>query len=658
MTTTNFSRREFIKKAGTAVAASAVAGPVFAKDETDTTPGAGHMDIGKHIYKSLKWDMVRHRGSTLEKFKLLKELGYDGVELNSPDDLNKREALEASKATGLPIEGIVNAKHWNVRHSDPDPGVRARALENMKTALRDAGLVGADSVLLVPGKVTDPERENHDQVWTRSIAEIRKLLPLAAELKVKILIENVGNGFCYDPKKLAAYVDEIDSPWVGVHFDIGNHIWHSPPAEWIRVLGKRIHKLDVKDRKRDRKRSRIGDGDADWPEVRKALVELGYRGWAAAEVPGGDRDRLAEILDRMNRVLGKSDGNPSALKTASARSRTRHFRMGFTGFPHDISMDAVLDARRFSRENADILAHHIEGVPWAEALHEEPFSKELVEEWSGKKEATPDGGKIYLAVSPGRGDLKVADKGLPLPEELQGKPYDHPLVKKAFLNYCRRAIDFFEPDYLGIGIEVNEIYQASPEKWRAYARLHRYVYGELKKRHAGLPIFASFTLHGMLNARGVARERMVAAFDEIEPQNDLVAVSFYPFVAGGTTKIGAALKWMTDHFDRYEKPYAVAETGEAADRLTFPSTGQVVDGTPEKQTAYYRELLATARTGHFEFVISFLHRDYDAMWEKIKSGVPEFFMAWRDCGLVDEAGKPRPAYQVWKRYFDMPLAGR
>ena len=115
---------------------------------------------------------------------------------------------------------------------------------------------------------------------------------------------------------------------------------------------------------------------------------------------------------------------------------------------------------------------------------------------------------------------------------------------------------------------------------------------------------------------------------------------------------------MTDHFDRYEKPYAVAETGEAADRLTFPSTGQVVDGTPEKQTAYYRELLATARTRQFEFVISFLHRDYDAMWEKIKSGVPEFFMAWRDCGLVDEAGKPRPAYQVWKRYFDMPLAGR
>ena len=82
----------------------------------------------------------------------------------------------------------------------------------------------------MPGKVTDPKTENHDQVWGRSIAEIRKLLPLAEDLQIKILIENVGNGFCYDPKQFAQYVDEINSPWVGVHFDIGNHISVGPPA--------------------------------------------------------------------------------------------------------------------------------------------------------------------------------------------------------------------------------------------------------------------------------------------------------------------------------------------------------------------------------------------------------------------------------------------
>jgi hexulose-6-phosphate isomerase len=254
--------------------------------------------------------MIRTDGSTLEKFKMLKELGYDGVELDSPEGVDKREALEASRTTGLPIEGIVNSTHWRVRHSDPDPAVRAQALANMRTALRDAKFVGADSVLLVPGKVTDPKTENHDQVWERSITAIRELVPLAEELQIKILIENVGNDFCYDPKQFAQYIDEINSPWVGVHFDIGNHIWVSPPARWIRVLGKRIRKLDIKDRTKNRESTKIGDGDADWAGVRKALQAIGYRGWAAAEVSGGNRDRLAEVLRRMNRVVGKSDGEP------------------------------------------------------------------------------------------------------------------------------------------------------------------------------------------------------------------------------------------------------------------------------------------------------------------------------------------------------------
>ena len=295
------SRRRFIE--ATAVTLAGVSSCPVAAAESD---------IGKHIYKSLKWNMIKIDGSVREKFQLLKQLGYDGVELNSPDQVDKQEALKASRETGLPIEGLVNATHWKVRHSDPDPGVRQRALEDMKTALRDAALVGADSVLLVPGKVTDPERENHDQVWSRSLAAISQLMPLAEKLKVRILIENVGNGFCKQPKQFAQYIDEIKSPWFGVHFDIGNHISYAPPAEWIRTLGTRIRKLDVKDREKDKRPLvPIGQGDSDWSEVRQALVEVGYRGWAAAEVSGGDSARLTKVLKRMNDVLGNSDGMPA-----------------------------------------------------------------------------------------------------------------------------------------------------------------------------------------------------------------------------------------------------------------------------------------------------------------------------------------------------------
>jgi len=310
--TSSHSRRTFLQ---TTACLSSTALCLGAAD----TEGLGaadtdDLDVGKHIYKSLKWNMVKLGGTTNDKFTVLKELGFDGVELDSPGGLDANEAIAASQATGLTIEGVVNSTHWKVRHSDPDSEVRKQAMANMRQAMRYTKSVGAESILLVPGKVTDPDNENHDHVWQRSIEALRELTPLADRLEIQILIENVGNGFCETPELFAQYIDEIDHPRVGIHFDIGNHIRISPPAQWIPVLGKRIKKLDVKDRTKANERTLVGEGEADWPQVRLALKALGYRGWAAAEVPGGDRVRLADVLRRMNQVLGKSDGNPSSLQ--------------------------------------------------------------------------------------------------------------------------------------------------------------------------------------------------------------------------------------------------------------------------------------------------------------------------------------------------------
>lgn len=307
------SRRSLLHLAPGAAAAICVSSPATLLKPLTAAAPESDASLGRHIYKSLKWNMVKLPGTAVEKFATLKKLGYDGVELDSPNGLDVHTAVDASKSSGLPIEGIVNSTHWRIRHSDPDSTVREQAMVNMREAMHYAHAVGAGSVLLVPGKVTDPARENHDQVWQRSLAALKELAPLADELDIQILIENVGNGFCETPEAFAQYIDAVDHPRVGIHFDIGNHIRISPPAHWIRVLGKRIKKLDVKDRTTDNERTLVGDGDADWPQVRKALQELGYRGWAAAEVPGGDEARLTDVLRRMNRVLGKSDGRPESL---------------------------------------------------------------------------------------------------------------------------------------------------------------------------------------------------------------------------------------------------------------------------------------------------------------------------------------------------------
>ncbi len=342
----------------------------------------------------------------------------------------------------------------------------------------------------------------------------------------------------------------------------------------------------------------------------------------------------------------------AATEAFGAEEGTRKFRMGFTGFVYDFTPAAIEESRRFVRENGDLIAHHIEGVPWAEALSGEPFSKAFLEEWEGKKAGTPKGGKVYLAISPGRGELKLAEKSKPMPKELAGKGYDDPAVRKAYLNYCRRAVEFFRPDYLAIGIEVNEIHDAGAKKWNGYVALHRYVYGELKKDNKALPIFASWTLHNMFKKRG----GMLEEFKKLMPYNDLVGVSYYPFFMKDEERL-TALDWMMGEFGPFKKPIAMVETNDAAERLEFPVSKMVIAGSEQKQAEYYRRLLGMAQEKDFEFVVSFVHRDYDALWEKIKASSPELFIAWKDCGLVDEEGREREAMGVWKKYLGMRLVG-
>jgi hexulose-6-phosphate isomerase len=264
------------------------------------------------LYLSLKDGMIGGNGSLEEKYGLVKELGYDGVELSVPGRVDIAEAIAASRKLAFPIHGAVNSVHWQIKMSSADEGERAKAVEAMAKCLHEVHQVGGSSVLLVPGVVGG--EVSPKQAWDRSIGEIKKLLPLASKLGVHILIENVWNGMFYDPKGpntqtadlLKNYLDEIDSPWVGSYFDIGNHQRFGKPAEWIKTLGRRIVKLDVKDWGVKGGFGKIGEGDVDWPSVRAALKDIGYSGWATAEVGGGNKDRLAEVLENMRtHLLGK-----------------------------------------------------------------------------------------------------------------------------------------------------------------------------------------------------------------------------------------------------------------------------------------------------------------------------------------------------------------
>lgn len=263
------------------------------------------------IKKSLKFGMVKEKMSVLDKFKMLKDLGFDGVELDSPNDLKKNEILEARDITGLLIPGTVNSLHWKYPLSDPDPKVRAKCVESMKSALRDTKEYGGNTVLLVAGIVND--KISYDVAYKRTQQEIRKILPVAEETGVKIAIENVWNNFLISPMEAAQYIDEFESDMIGWYFDVGNIVRYGWPEQWIKILGKRILKLDIKEYSRKKQSEegiwkgfdvKLGDGDCNWPVVMKALEEISYQGeWGSAEVSGGDRKRLQEISERMDKIF-------------------------------------------------------------------------------------------------------------------------------------------------------------------------------------------------------------------------------------------------------------------------------------------------------------------------------------------------------------------
>ncbi len=260
----------------------------------------------RNLKKGIMWGSNRVGKTVMEKFQTSKEAGFDGIEVNS--HLDRNEVLKARDATGLVIPSVCGALHWKYLLSDPDPKIRADGVEALRVTLEDAKAYGADTVLLVPGRVTDTVA--YDDCWNRTVEEIKKMIPLAEKLNVKIAIENVWNSFLLSPIEAAQYVDQFGSPMAGFYFDCGNILTYGWPEQWIKILGKRIAKVHIKEYSRkiadNQGRSagfnvKLLEGDVNWSAVMKALDEIGYNDWTTIEQPGGDTpEGLKDLCNRLS----------------------------------------------------------------------------------------------------------------------------------------------------------------------------------------------------------------------------------------------------------------------------------------------------------------------------------------------------------------------
>ncbi len=310
------SRRTFLAAGAASLTLPAIAP---GQDTPSLTPAVAGPAVsppqGKRLLLSPKLGMIPkeldgRKLSLVERLRLAGDAGFDGVDFDQAGEHTLEEARAAVQESGVFVHNAINHAHWGQRLTSPNAEERKTGRENITHCLRLSHAAGGSGVLIVVGQGSDGPAE---EIEERCRQEIRSLIPLAASLGQMILFENVWNRMFYDheapPEQTAdrhvTFIDSFNSPWVGQYYDIGNHWKYGQPGDWIRAFGRRCVKLDVKGFSRAAdKFTDIGEGDLPWSEVRKALEEIGFTGWATAEVSGGGLDRLTTVRQQMERAFG------------------------------------------------------------------------------------------------------------------------------------------------------------------------------------------------------------------------------------------------------------------------------------------------------------------------------------------------------------------
>lgn len=272
---------------------------------------------GKRVLLSCKLGMIAKKAggkelSLVERLKMAADAGFDGVDFDEAGAYTVEQAKAAVWEAGVFCHNAINHAHWQATLTNQDPAIRAKGVANIEHCIRVSHAIGGSGVLIVIGKGEDGTPEECDECAS---SEIRKLLPLAASLGQPILIENVWNKIHYDHDKppeqsaerFVKFVDSFNSRWVGMYYDIGNHWKYGQPREWLRQFGHRAVKLDVKGFSRAKNKFvdiTSEDDDLPWGEVQAGLKEIGFTGWATAEVGGGDVERLTIVRKQMEKAFG------------------------------------------------------------------------------------------------------------------------------------------------------------------------------------------------------------------------------------------------------------------------------------------------------------------------------------------------------------------
>ncbi|NHF58198.1 hypothetical protein FK220_002515 [Flavobacteriaceae bacterium TP-CH-4] len=354
-----------------------------------------------------------------------------------------------------------------------------------------------------------------------------------------------------------------------------------------------------------------------------------------------------------------TNGEVEVVQEEVSEIEPRSFYMGFTGFPYDLTIESQVDTYEQVAANGDIFLNHLDhGVPWDEALNDLPFPEEVQNTLEITRTGLQPGTKVLLTATPTSQDRKTLSRywnnegaHQDLPVNWQGKSLDDPEVVTAYIKYCRRIIDEVRPDYFAYGIETNATFKKEDAEFNEFLSLIDTVYTSLKTAYPNLPIFLTLQDQSFENTD----EELLETSKMLLEFSDFIAMSSYPFLDYSDLQRDAdpALfedDWLAD-FRNLDpnKPFAISETGFCADDLLIENLGIDIKASEEWQAEYINKLFNAANDLDAEFVLWFVFRDYDAIYDKTQNP-PDILKIWRDNGLLDGDGKQRPAFARWQEW--------
>lgn len=370
--------------------------------------------------------------------------------------------------------------------------------------------------------------------------------------------------------------------------------------------------------------------------------------------PARGSGRVALALSALFAVSG-SPGPAWAESAASRGGAEAEPKVSLGPFPYDFTAEAVRTVTGLVRSNANVYTVQLDnGIPWETALKGGALDDKLDDQWRRHRESIASHHEVYLAIAPLAEDriswaASAGDR--PAPSWAKEEKRLTPELRMAYTRYVMRAVDYFHPAYLNIGVEAGDMAAKRPEKWPLFESLFNHCAAEVRAKHPKLKIGISFGLP-LLQIPGVL-DRARKVIDG----SDYLGISFYPYMSEFYAKFGAArlppppdewrrpLEWLRQNAG---KPIAVCETAYSSEPVVLPKFGLKLPGSPELQTAYVTDLAEIARRDHYLFTAFFLTVDYDALMKKARPD-DETTRLWGRTGFFDHRRSQKTAWAAYQK---------